>query len=82
MTTRKNNTSYSLKKNGLKNIEKKVGFEGLFTDITRRGGLPKEASIYTAEMIEIKIALKEIYKREDKIWVISSDTQSYMQSIE
>ena len=49
---------------------------------TRRGALPEEASIHIAEMTVVKIALKEIHKREDKIWIIYTDTQSPMQSIE
>ena len=32
----------------------------LFMDITRRGALPKEASIHIAEMITIKQALRDI----------------------
>ena len=49
----------------------------VFTDITRRGALSEEAKI-TA----IKVALKKIHKREDKIWVINIDSQSSIQSIE
>ena len=43
-----------------------VGFAAIFTNITRRGALPKEASVHTTEMTAIKIALKEIHKRENK----------------
>ena len=50
-------------------------------DITRREALPEEASIYTVEMIMIKLALKEIPKREDKRWVIYTLSHSSMQSI-
>ena len=55
ITMRKNNTSYSIGKNkntkealtdGSKCIGKKVNFAVVFTDITRRGALSKEASIY------------------------------------
>ena len=35
-----------------------------------RGALPEETSIYTAEMTAIKIAMKEIKKREDMKWVL------------
>ena len=36
----------------------------LFVDITRSSTLPEEASIHTAEMTAIKMAMKEIKKRE------------------
>ena len=42
---------------------RKEDFATVFTDITRRGMLPQEASIHTAEMRPIKIAFKEIHKR-------------------
>ena len=35
-----------------------VDFAPVFTNITRRGALPVEASIHTAEMSAIKISLK------------------------
>ena len=57
---------------------RKVGFPEVFTDITRRGALPEEVSIPTAEMTAIKVALKEIHKREDKGWAIYTDSQSSM----
>ena len=38
----------------------KVGYAAIFTDSTRRGALPEEASIHTAEMTE----MKEIKERE------------------
>ena len=44
-----------------KSLGKKVGFAAVFMDIARRGALSEEASIHTAEMIAIKIALKEIH---------------------
>ena len=37
-----------------------------FANITKREVLPEEASTHTAEMIAIKVALKEIHKIEDK----------------
>ena len=49
---------------------KEHGFTVVFTVITKRRALPEEASIHTAEMTVIKVALKEIHKREDKRWVI------------
>ena len=44
---------------GSKSTGRKVGFAAVFTDTTRRGALPEEASIHTAEMTAIKIAMKE-----------------------
>ena len=38
---------------------RKVGFAAVFTDINKIGALSKEASIRTAEMTAIKVALKE-----------------------
>ena len=35
---------------GSKSTGRKVGFAAVFTDITRRGALPEEASIHTVEM--------------------------------
>ena len=45
-----------------KSTEKKVGFAAVFVDITRRGALPVETSILTAEMT----AMREIQKK--KTW--------------
>ena len=44
---------------GSKSTGRKVGFVAVFADIIRRGALPEEASIYTAEMTTIKIAMRE-----------------------
>ena len=52
---------------------KKTGFSAVFADITRTGALKEEASIHTAEMTAIKIAMRKIQKREDMIWVIYTD---------
>ena len=60
----------------------KVGFAAVFTDITRRGALPENASIHTPKMNAIKVALKEIHKREDKRWLIYTGSHSPMHSIE
>ena len=66
---------------GLKSIGKQ-GFAAIFMDITRREALHEEASIHTAKMTIIKIAVKEIYKKADKRQIIYIDFQSFMQSIE
>ena len=50
---------------GTKKYGKKVGFAAVSTDISRRGDLPEEASIHTAEMTAINVVLKEVHKRED-----------------
>ena len=42
----------------LKSTGRKVSYATVFTDTTRRGALPEEAFIYTAEMTAIKAALK------------------------
>ena len=55
---------------GLKSIRKKVGFTAVLTDITREEALSEETTIHTPKMIAIKIALKEIHKRENKSLVI------------
>ena len=47
-----------------KSIGKKVAFAVVFKNITRIGNLPKETSIHTVEMMEIKIALKEIHPQK------------------
>ena len=39
---------------GSKSIGRKVGFAAVFMNTTRRGALPEEASIHTAEMTVIK----------------------------
>ena len=62
----------------LKSIGKNLGFAALFTNIIRRDAMPEEAFIHTAKMTVIKITLKEIQKR----WVLYTDSQSFMQSIE
>ena len=61
---------------------RKVGFAAVFTDINRKGALPEESFIFTTKMIAIKVSLKEIQKREYKIWVIYTYSQSSIHSIE
>ena len=64
--------------NGSKNTGKKIGYAAVFTDTTRRGTLPGEASIHTAEMT----AMKEIKVREDIRWIIYTDSLSSIIPIE
>ena len=66
----------------IKEPRKKVGLAAVFEDTTRRGTLPEESSIHTAEMTAIKIALREVLKKKEKSWVIYTDSQSSMQAIE
>ena len=54
-------------------MRRKVGLVLVFTHITKIGDLPEKASIHT----DIKVALKETYKREDKRWVIYADSKFY-----
>ena len=51
-------------------MERKEGFAVVFTDITRKGAIPEEASIHTAEMTAINVALMELHKKKDKRWVL------------
>ena len=67
---------------GSKSIGRKVGLAAVFMDTTRRGALPEEASIHTAEMTAIKIAMKDIGKREDLRWIIYTNSLSSMLAIE
>ena len=62
--------------NGSKSTGRKVGFAAVFADITRRGAIPEEAPIHTAEMTAIKIAVREIHKKEDTRWVLYTDSLS------
>ena len=55
---------------GSKSTGRKAGFAAIYVEITRKGAQPEKASIYTAEMTAIKIAMREIEKREDMRWVI------------
>ena len=59
-----------------------MGFAAVFADISRRGALPEEASILTAEMSAIKIAMREKQKRKDIRWVIYTDSLSSVIAIE
>ena len=54
-----------------KSKQKKIIFVTLFLDMARRGVLPKNASIDTAEIA----ALKDIYDRKDEQWIICTYSQ-------
>ena len=58
-----------------------VGFAAVFSDKTLRGKLPTQASIFTAELHAILVALREIRKRQFKRWTIYTDSQSTMHEI-
>ena len=48
---------------GSKSTGRKLSFAAVLEGITRRGTLPEEASIHTAEMIAIKTAMRQIQKK-------------------
>ena len=62
---------------GSKSTGRIVSFATVFADIIRRGALPEEASIHTAEITAMKDT-----KREDIRWVIYTDSLSSMLAIE
>ena len=47
-------------------MQRKEGFAAVFTNTTRRGALPQEASIDTSKMTVIKVVLGGIDKRNTK----------------
>ena len=53
----------------------RVGFAAVFGHTTIRGFLPREASIFSAELTAIKVALDEIKNHQEKAWTIFSDSQ-------
>ena len=73
MLQKLNNLSYKT------SFRKIVGFDTVVTDITRKRALPEEATIHTGKMTAIKIALKEIQKKEDKRWVIYIDSMQFIE---
>ena len=62
---------------GSKSTGRIVGFAVVFVDVTRRGELPEEASIHTAQMT----AMREIKKKEDMTWVICTVQCSPLRTI-
>ena len=72
MRARESSTSYNTKRNtvvakkantdGSKSTGRKVGYAAVFTDTTRRGALPEEASIHTAEMTAMKDKKERVHK--------------------
>ena len=78
--TEENTVRKEVYTDGLKSTGRKVGFAVVFADITRRGALPGEASTHTAEMTAIKIAMREIQKKEMR-WVVHADSLSSMVAI-
>ena len=92
MTARKKQHFFQHKENYSNNKEtytdeskstgRELGFAAVFADIIRRGALPEETSIYTAETTAIKIAMREIQKEEDMRLVIYTDSLNSMPVIE
>ena len=64
---------------GSKSIERKYILQQ-YSQILPRA-LPEEAPIDTVKMTAIKVALKEMPKRENKTWIIYTGSQSSMLSI-
>ena len=62
-------------------MDNKVGFAVVLPDKSIKYSLPKEASIYTAELAAIKTALREIQTRQQQTWTIFTDSQSAIQAI-
>ena len=74
---------YSLRKNkntlkAYTDVSKSIGF---FAAVFMQTISLKKPP-FTVKITAIKIALMEIHKREDKIWVIYTNSQSSIQSIE
>ena len=59
-----------------------VGFGAVSKDFNRYGALPKCASIFTAELHAILIALKQIVSLSERRFVIFSDSRSALQALE
>ena len=70
--------NHSNNKEAYTDRSKSTGRKVCFADITRRGALPKEASILIVEMTAIKIAMREIQKREEMRWIVYTDLLSSM----
>ena len=54
---------------------RKVGFAAVYADITRRGALPEEASIHTAEMT----AMRMIQKNKSNIYRLAELNADYLE---
>ena len=59
-----------------------VGFGAVFPNFSRSGGLPTAASVFTAELSAILLALKEIFLLEAGSFTIYSDSRSALQALE
>ena len=61
--------------------DERVGFAAVFGLKTIKGSLPREASVFTAELKAIEAALQEIKQQRDEFWTIFVDSQSALQAI-
>ena len=61
-------TSKKLSQMGQNVQEKKYTLQQYSQILPKEKALPEEAFIYTADVTAMKMALKEIYKREKKYW--------------
>ena len=68
--------------NDSKTNGKKLGHAAVFLDSIKRRVLLKKVYIHTSDMKAIKITLKEIYNRKNKQWVICTNSQSSIKTIE
>ena len=59
-----------------------VGFAITFENNSESRRIPKEASIFTAELLAILLALKRVYQVRQKSFVIVSDSRSALMAIE
>ena len=55
-------------------MQDKVGYAAILSFKKIKRALPKEANIFTAELMAIKDALDEIEQQEDNSWTIYSDS--------
>ena len=63
----KHSSSKKAYTDGSKSTGRKIGYAAVFTDSTRRGALPEEASIHTAEMTAMK-EIKETLPKDCPQW--------------
>ena len=59
-----------------------VGYAIAYESSSESRRIPKEASVYTAELLAILLALKRVYQMRPKSFVIVSDSRSALMAIE
>lgn len=68
-------TTYYVFTDGSK-FSDRVGFASFFGHKTIKGSLPREASILTAELVAIEVALTEIETTSENEWTLFTDSES------